>query len=74
MKIEACSSQETGGLFYGAHPNKVMKLVVFINKPLSTTAKEDSTTNATLSVPNTQNNSEVDQNQETITNHHERTM
>ena len=66
MKTEACSSQETDGLFYGAHPNKVMKLVVFISKPLSRIAKKDSTTNATLSVPNKQNdNSEVDQNEET---------
>ena len=65
MKTEACSSQETAGLFYGAHPNKVMKLVVFISKPLSRIAKKDSTTNATLSVPNKQNdNSEVDQNEE----------
>lgn len=60
MQNEACNSEERDGLLYGAHATKVMKFVVFISK-------RDSTTNATLLVPNAlDDNSEVDQNEEIV--------
>ena len=83
MKSKACSSEERDGLLHGALATKVMKFVIFISKSPSRIAKKDSTTNATLLVPNTQyDSSEVDQNEEIVapekekssTNHHQKTM
>ena len=52
MKNEDCSSEERDGLFHGALATKVMTFVTFTSKSPSRTAKKDSTTNATLLVPN----------------------
>ena len=81
MKDEACSCEEKTELLHGALATNLMKSAISISKTPFRIVKKYSTTNATLLVLNTpDDSSEFDQNKEIVfpekssTNHHERPM